>query len=499
MAAPLNPSQPVRRRRLLAWTAALAILLWAGWRAAPRPGPAAPADAALPAWPPLPQLHDAVRATAGKSPDIVLICIDTLRADHVGAYGYRRATTPRIDAFAAGARVHTRAYATTPFTTPSVVSMLTGVYPYRHRVRLLWQPMPEDVVTVPDWLRAAGYQTAAIVSNLVLSQEACGLGARFDHYDDAVDEPEPNRPRMLERRAARTTDAAINWLTTRRDAARPFFMWVHYIDPHGPYLPPEDAPRSFTHERPHPIDPEKVAAYARMSATTDGNDYVDAYDAEIAYADREVGRLLDALDAAGLMEQAVIILTADHGEFLLEREDRYFCHGFSVDECVVHVPLIVRRPGMAAGRRAEPVSVADIAPTVLAAAGLRPPDGLDGANLAGRRADPPYVEGPDPQGSGGLERAYVFSQRKAVLRHGRSHTPRASWEIDLSTSTGQPMRRGLDARDPAYQALVRLVRGDRTAGAAAGASEGAAPPSRIVADNLDADTLSRLRGLGYIE
>jgi choline-sulfatase len=173
------------------------------------------------------------------SPDVLLICVDTLRADHVGLYGYARRTTPRIDAFFSSGRVFESAYAAAPVTTPSIVSALTGLYPHRHGVRLLMQRIAPELATVADYLRQAGYQTAGVVSNAVLTDKATGLGERFGFYDDFVDEREGFREEMYERRAARTTDAAIRWLSHERDADRPHFLFVHYIDPHGPYRPPK--------------------------------------------------------------------------------------------------------------------------------------------------------------------------------------------------------------------------------------------------------------------
>ena len=171
-------------------------------------------------------------ATAGQTsdlatrPSLLLISIDTLRADHMGIYGYRRPTTPRIDAWFEGGQVFEAAYSTEANTSPSVVSFLTGLLPQSHGVRLLYQKIPPGVITIADLLREAGYQTAAVVSNLVLTAEAIGLDERFDHYDDFVDEEEPRR-KIYERRASRTSDAAIAWLSGSRDRGRPSFLWVH--------------------------------------------------------------------------------------------------------------------------------------------------------------------------------------------------------------------------------------------------------------------------------
>jgi len=181
-----------------------------------------------------------------------LITVDTLRADHLGMYGYSRDTSPNIDRWFADSRVYQRAYATEAATAPSVASILTGRLPQHHRVRLFYQLLGREIPALPDILAGAGYQTAAVVSNLVLTDEAMGMASRFDSYDDFVDEPEPSRE-VWERNARRTSDAAIGWLDDQRDPARPSFLWVHYMDPHGPYQAPEDRSTNFEHDRPLPF------------------------------------------------------------------------------------------------------------------------------------------------------------------------------------------------------------------------------------------------------
>ena len=331
--------------------AAVVVLAAVALRVGLRRGEAGTASGALGTADLFPEAFPQIKVDPVAGPNVLLICIDTLRADHMSLYGYHRRTTPGIDEFSTRCRVFDRAYASAPFTAPSVVSMLTGLYPYRHGVRLLWQRVEKDSITVADHLRRAGYQTAAVVSNLAVSDRACGLGARFDHYDDQVDEPEPHRPFMLERRAQRTTDAAIVWLTKQRSGDRPFFLWVHYIDPHGPYRPPRGAPRDFVHDAPQPVDPERIAPYVSEPGVTDGLDYVDRYDEEIAYADREVRRLLDAMADLGLADDALTILTADHGEQMMDGPSQFFCHGFDVREAVIHIPLLIRGRCVTCGRR----------------------------------------------------------------------------------------------------------------------------------------------------
>lgn len=428
--------------------------------------------------------------------NILLVCVDTLRADHVGLYGYHRATTPRIDAFFRSGRVFEYAYATAPVTTPSMVSALTGLYPHRHGMRLLMQRISPEVNTVVDDLRRGGYETAAIISNAVLTHEASGLGDRFDFYDDAVDEREPFREEMLERNAARTTDAAIDWLRQERDNDRPHFLWVHYIDPHGPYRPPADKPADFAHDVPVTIDPDRVPEYGREPGLTDGAEYVDRYDEEIAYTDREVGRLLDEYARLGLAESAAIILSSDHGESLMEHE-HWFRHQMNVYEEMVRVPLAIRNAGVASGRVSVPVSNADIGPTILALAALPVPRGLDGRSLLGEIvARDILCEG--RADGGGLWRGLINRRHKTAVRHGMSNVIRESRAFDLRTDPGELRPLPVSDGDPTLTFLVELIASDPDPGGVPQGYDAGELPAPGVAEPLSDDMRRRLESLGYI-
>jgi arylsulfatase len=206
--------------------------------------------------------------------DVILVTIDTLRADRIGLLGdYARDTSPRIDDLFADGIVYEHSYSTEASTSPSMVSVLSGLLPQDHRVRLFYQLVPEETKILPDLL-PENYQTAAFVSNMVLTDEAVGWGDRFDHFDDFVDQREPLRP-VWERDADRTTTAVLDWLATHRDPDRPLFLWVHYIDPHGPYAPPTDWGLRFKSEEVHTIPIERVPSYQREPGLTDGNAYID--------------------------------------------------------------------------------------------------------------------------------------------------------------------------------------------------------------------------------
>jgi len=425
-------------------------------------------------------------------PNILLISIDTLRADHLGLYGYDRPTTPELERWFGPARIFERAYATEASTSPSVVSMLTGLSPQQHGVRLLYRPLDAEISTLPELLAPAGYRSAAVVSNQVLTDEALGIASRFGHYDDTLDELEPGWS-VYQRRAAGTTDAALAWLDGPGDGPEPHLLWVHYIDPHGPYAAPADAPRDFSHPEPHPIDLRRVQkAHQVAGAGNDGLEYLDRYDEEIAYVDREIGRLLDGYAERGRAERAVLVLTADHGETMMEFE-LWFRHGYQVYEPIIRVPLAIRAPGIAPGREPLPVSLVDLTPTLLALAGVEAPPELRGRNLLEPSGEPVFAEarwGPV------LWRAVIDAERKWVvgLDVDGSELERSHYHIDEEGSaTPTPWE---DA--PATRALAERIQRDPHPGGLP-RDQLPMPNAPNVAPGLGAEALEWLRALGYVD
>ncbi len=332
---------------------------------------------------------------------VLLITCDTLRADHLGCYGYERDVSPELDAFARSALRFDEAYSTAPLTVPAVSALLTGRMPEEIGATAGNQALlPPDATTLAEVLRGHGLATAAVVSNWVLrrhaGRETPGVAQGFDAFDDEMTTPERVRAEVLERIASETTDAAIAWLDDRPGDR--FFLWVHYQDPHGPYTPPESYVAA--QDRPLSDEPElqvgrrnsgkgEIPGYQALGDLRHPDHYRIRYDAEIAYFDLELGRLLDHLEAQGLLGQALIIFTADHGESLGER-GYWFSHGQHLHRELVRVPLLVRHPHAlahsdassdAAGYRrvTRAVSHLDLWPTVLAALGLpsRPSRGRD--------------------------------------------------------------------------------------------------------------------------
>jgi arylsulfatase len=327
-------------------------------------------------------------------PNILLITIDALRADHLGLYGYERDTSPNIDKFFSKGIVYERAYSTETSTPPSVVSFLTGLLPQETGLRIFYQKVPKEMMLVSDHLANAGYQTAGIVSNIVLTNEAMDLGLHFDYFDDYVDERESDRKRW-ERTAGGTTDAAVIWHATAYDPEKPYFLWLHYQDPHGPYRPPLDKPTRFTHTEKEIIDPGRVPEYQREPDVDDGFEYVDRYDEEIAYMDHYVGKLLHFFDENDLLDNTVVFFSADHGESMMEHE-QWFTHGYHVYEEISHVPLMIRYPKRRKrGRVKTTVSLVDLAPTILDIARVDSLPEMRGRVLKrrGMKDVPVYVQG----------------------------------------------------------------------------------------------------------
>jgi arylsulfatase A-like enzyme len=309
--------------------------------------------------------------------------IDTLRADHLGVYGYRRPISPEIDAFAAQATVFARAWSQSGWTKSAVASMLTGLPPLAHGVLERMDALPDALRTLPEMLREAGYQTLGVSANPAISAEA-GFARGFDRFVQLFD---PEKLPFVAQPAEDVNQELFRWLDAR-DPHRPFFAYLHAMDVHAPYLPPPEYRRRFAPQadaalcRPGPEDVAAALA-ARPGLTRSGlNDNFEAlYDAQIAHADHQFGLLLRRLRELGLYDRTLIVLVADHGEEFLDHG--FFAHGHSLYQEILHVPLVVHWPdGQAAGRRVEsPAQHLDLLPTILAAAGATLPPAFPGLDL----------------------------------------------------------------------------------------------------------------------
>jgi arylsulfatase A-like enzyme/Flp pilus assembly protein TadD len=309
-----------------------------------------------------------------RQPNVVVITVDTLRADRLGCYGFEPARTPNADALAARGVRAEHAIAAAPITLPSHASIFTGLYPPAHGVRDNGMyRLPEKVETLAERLKAGGYRTQAFVSADVLHHRF-NLDQGFDAYDDALQgEDDPGMFRILERSGEHTMDRVLQWLDRSlvpSPTQAPFFVWVHLFDPHQPYAPPE--------------------ADAKASRTL--------YDGEIASVDRQIGRFIAKLEERAALDDTIVVFTSDHGESLGEHGEA--THAMFIYEATVRVPLIIRYPAKlpAGATYRGSVRAVDLMPTILGLVDLKPSDtqGVDLSKaLAGAAVAPalsPYSE-----------------------------------------------------------------------------------------------------------
>ncbi len=344
-------------------------------------------------------LFTAACAKVPQRPNVLLITIDTLRADRISALGGERKTTPNLDALAAEGLLFTHAETPRAKTTPAIASLMTGLYPHDHGVRDLVMPIELRFPLLAEKFQGGGYATGAIIGNFVLKNDFSGLARGFDSWVEDLPQTQGVPPDDVPQRTARSlTDGALVALGFSDAASadgggpthplvqgeKPWFLWLHYMDPHGLYDPPAEH-RVFERTTPDWIatgsERSLVAEYnvPPHARATDGK--IDAalvrdlYDGEVHYVDDEIGRLIRQLRESGALDNTIVVVTADHGESLGEH-DYWFEHGRDAYEASCRVPLIVRLPGPPAqvGRRSGDVSLADVAPTLLELAGLPPLD-----------------------------------------------------------------------------------------------------------------------------
>jgi arylsulfatase A-like enzyme/Flp pilus assembly protein TadD len=307
-------------------------------------------------------------------PNVILITLDTTRADRMGFLRSDRGLTPNLDALARDAVVFSRAYAQVPLTTPSHAALLTGTYPQFNHISDLGAPLSADIPYLPDILRRRGYHTAAFVGAYILDPkvQARGFDRGFETYDAKFHRRGPHEDRYasVERRASVVVDRALSWLQTRPPA--PFFAWLHFYDAHDPYDPPSP------YREKYPSSP---------------------YDGEIAYADSQVGRFIEALKSRKLYGNTIIVVAADHGEAFGEHGEQR--HGMFLYDETIHVPLLIKlvnqRPS--AKRIEDRVALADVAPTILGVLGIAPPKAMQGRELLKGSANATQASSATAEGS----------------------------------------------------------------------------------------------------
>lgn len=404
---------------------------------------------------------------SGAGFNLLVVTLDTTRADRLGCYGRAGGTTPHLDALAARGLRFAHAVTVAPVTLPSHATIFTGLLPPRHGVRINSEDrLDASQLTLAEILSAKGYETAAFVSAFVLDARF-GLDQGFATYDDRVATAAGAAfaQGTNERAGPATTDAALAWLA-KRDAKRPFFAWVHYFDAHAPYAPPAPFAARF---------PEAP------------------YDGEIAAVDAQVGRLVAALDAAGLRERTLVLVVGDHGESLGQHGEA--THGHFVYRSVMDVPLIVANPRLTPVPAVVDdgvVSTADVTPTVLDLLGASDHRARDGVSLVAERPDrrrTVYMESLVPFldfgwsplfGFRRLQDSYVLAPRPEY--YDLAADPREAVNL-FATAKGDAAR----ARDQQADTLSRLLA--RFPPYQQAATSAAAP---------DPETRARLESLGYL-
>jgi arylsulfatase A-like enzyme/predicted Zn-dependent protease len=401
-------------------------------------------------------------------PNVVLITLDTTRADHLGCYGDADARTPAMDRLAQGGVLFSQAASPAPLTLPAHCSMMTGLYPTYHGVRLNGtNALSAEQTTLAEVFSTHGYQTGAFVGAFVLDGR-WGLNQGFGVYDDRFDLRKFKHLDLaaVQRPANEVTDAALHWLDTRKDG--PFFAWIHLYDAHTPYDPPEPFRSQFGGRGPAGL-----------------------YDGEIAFADGQVDRVVSWLQSTGLDQRTVVVIAGDHGEGLGSHGEG--THGFFVYDYAVHVPFIIATPfDELHGVRVESqVSLVDIFPTLLALTGLESKAFVHGRSLVPlmfrhEQVEPVYAysESMPPN----LQYGWSALHSLRSPRYKLIQAPRLEL-YDLAADPGEATNVFAQHRDIAgrmNRELLRLI--DETSRNA---------PAPEVA-NLDREAMQRLASLGYV-
>jgi arylsulfatase A-like enzyme/Flp pilus assembly protein TadD len=403
-------------------------------------------------------------APAGARPNILLVTIDTFRADRIGV-----GVAPTVDRLAAAGLRFTAARTAVPLTLPSHATIHTGLLPPQHGVRENGVGALADTHrTLARLLKDAGYRTAAFVGAFVLDRRF-GLSQGFDVYDDQIPR-DPNATERLEaeRPASAVIDRALAWFSAspKPQAPSPFFVWIHLYDPHAPYTPPPE-----------------FAARAKTP-----------YDGEIAYADAHLARLLDALRARGDLDRALVVVAGDHGEGLGDHGER--THGMLLYDSTLRVPLVIVAPGGKPQTIDAPVSLAEIAPTILRAAGATPPPEMKGRDLIDRVSGSVRLQADRDPGSVRLQpdlyseteypRVAGWSPLQA-LTDGRWKTIRAGSESEVYDLEHDPAESHDVAAAQSAVSAAMAARADAIHAAAVASARTISP-----------DAQERLRALGYV-
>lgn len=433
-------------------------------------------------------------------PSVVLIVVDTLRADRLGVYGNPRGLTPFLDSLASRGTVFQYAYAPSSWTVPSVASLFTSRYPSQHRATTLNAKLVASEITLGETLAAAGYRTAGVTANFRLTQDL-GFGQGFQRWQALLNkEGEGVKIRGDELR--RESLSAFDKLAPT-DA--PLFLYLQYMEPHPPYDPPPDQRARFQipgvdEARAQALNRKVLTGPFKELTVDDAAVLASRYDGEVAAVDAEIRELFAALESRGLLTNAIIVITADHGEEF--GEHGAFTHGQTLFEPVVRVPLIVIAPGYRGGQVSnETASLIDVAPTILALAGLPNEKRYEGRSLVSLMV--PDRGSPSPNAAAprdllcelpptGAAKGDVRQHDAALLR-GRFKLVMSRWygprifNLEGDADEKWPDAKGENPLWTPMQDALRSMRADLATRANAD----------IETAPLDDATRERLRGLGY--
>jgi arylsulfatase A-like enzyme/Tfp pilus assembly protein PilF len=463
---------------------------------------------------PPPVLGERQGARRAEGPNVLLITIDTVRADRIGAYGYAKAATPTIDRLAREGVRFADATTQAPLTGPAHTAILTGQYPARLGVRdNATTPIPRGTTTIAELFKARGYRTGGFVGAFLLGPEY-GFGQGFDVFDARFSQYNAGMKLQAQRRGGEVVSAALEWLPSSSTSTQPFFAWVHLYDAHSPYDAPSPFRERFTAS---PYDGEVVGAaleWLSSSSTStqpffawvhlyDAHSPYDApspfrerftaspYDGEVAYVDSCIAKLVAALEQTGQLDNTIVAVLADHGEGLGDHGETE--HGLFLYDSVLHVPWIMRLPARNAAGTVVTTQVRtiDVTPTIAALAGLTPPPQVDGQNVAKffrepapRDPEPSYAETFYPKWHFG------WSELKSVRVGDWKYIDAPKPELYDMKADAAERRNAIDARGPLSAGLSAALAKIQGGFGAAAASTDAPQP--------DAETLARLRSLGYV-
>jgi len=413
-----------------------------------------------------------VAAWAGAAPNVVLLSVDTLRADRLGVYGYSLPTSPVLDAFAQDALLFEDVTCEVPLTGPSMGAMLSARFPRMTGTTRNGLRMPAAVPLVQEQFQAAGYHTFCVQSNWTLKDKLSGLARGFDIYDDGFHKKRWGFMKA-ERDGDVVTQLALEYLA-ERPADKPFFAWIHYSDPHAPYKMHSDF-------RPAGKGAWRLGRKEKVGAK---------YDSEVAFTDNEIGKMFSALP-----ENTIVVFVADHGESLYEHD--YLGHGRRIHQTNMHIPLIIRADGVQAGRSKVPARGIDIAPTLLGLAGLPVPETMLGIDLlhaevpdervrvietyGGAVPNVPGVKGA-MAGAGPIWQGAFHRGWKLIMDGGKQEL------FFLPDDPGELNDRAADNPEEVERLRNAIQQWEKATPAAAKGEE-----------NLNADDLKALEALGYLE